>query len=247
MTTQYEHFAAWLATPLGQYLQAAEQAWYDHTVVDLFGYKAMQIELPELDCLRENRMPWQLQAGLRAGAGLYARPDALPIANQSLDLLVLPHVLDFAEDPRAVLREAERVLLPEGRLLLTGFNPRSLWGLRRFKPGRPGAPWQGNALTLSRLKDWLALLGLEAMRGEYLCYGLPVQREGWLARTRFLELAGDRWWPGAGGVYCLDVVKRVVGMRIIEPQWRRTANTRARPAAITEKNSGAVDRTSGKI
>lgn len=227
-----DHFAAWLETPLGRYLQAAEAAWYDRTVSDLFGYKAVQLELPQIQCLRANRMPWQLQAGLSAKSGLRCDPAHLPFASQSLDLLVLPHVLDFAHDPHAVLREAERVLLPEGHLLISGLNPWSLWGLRR---GRIGAA-QGNAIALTRLKDWLALLGLEPMGGEFLCYSLPVQREGWLRRTRFLEDAGDRWWPAGGGVYCLDVVKRVKGMRIIEPQWRKVAETPAR-AAVAEKNT----------
>ncbi|MFC7420318.1 class I SAM-dependent methyltransferase [Iodobacter arcticus] len=214
------HFADWLATPLGHYLASAEMDWYDRTVTDIFGYKAVQLELPQLDCLRANRMAWRLHAGQSAGVALRCMGEALPFANQSIDLLILPHVLDFAANPQAVLREAERVLMPEGRLLITGFNPWSLWGLRRLKNGVNPAPWRGNFVALPRLKDWLSLLGFETIRGEFLCYGLPVQREKWLSRSRFLEDAGDRWWPAAGGVYCLDMVKRVHGMRLIGPKWR---------------------------
>ncbi len=237
MKPKLDHFAAWLATPLGSHLAAEEMAWYDRVSTDIFGYKAVQLELPLIDCLRMNRMPWRSTAGLSPAVGVRCAPDQLPFGEQSIDLMALPHVIDFAEDPHTVLREAARVLVPEGRLLITGFNPWSLWGLRRYKPGEKGAgaPWQGNAVSLPRLKDWLALLGLETMRGEYLCYSLPVQREGWLARTQFLEQAGDRWWPAAGGVYCLDVVKRVKGMRIIEPQWCRVTSPKARPAAVAEK------------
>lgn len=233
-----DHFAAWLDTPLGQYLAAAESAWFDRVAADIFGYRAVQIELPRMGCLQKNRMPWRITAGMSAGVDLRCQPEQLPFGEQSLDLLALPHVLDFVEDPHAMLREAARVLMPEGRLLITGFNPWSLWGLRRLKPGeiQQGAPWLGNALALSRLKDWLALLGLETLRGEFLCYSLPLQREGWLGKTRFLELAGDRWWPTAGSVYCLEVVKRVKGMRIIEPQWRRVPAARSKPAAVAEKN-----------
>ncbi|MDR3413215.1 MAG: methyltransferase domain-containing protein [Formivibrio sp.] len=236
--TKLDHFAAWLATPLGSYLAASEAAWYDRISSDIFGYKAVQLELPLIDCLRMNRMPWRTTAGLSAEVKLRCAPDQLPFDEQSIDLLALPHVLDFAEDPHAVLRETARVMVPEGRLLITGFNPWSLWGLRRFKPGDAnGAPWHGNTVSLPRLKDWLALLGLEPMRGEYLCYSLPVQRERWLSKTRFIEQAGDRWWPAAGGVYCLDVVKRVKGMRVIEPQWRRVPNSRSKPATVAEKNN----------
>lgn len=236
--TQFDHFAAWLATPLGQYLAAAEAVWFDRVASDIFGYHAVQFELPQIDCLRQNRIAWRARAGRSGSVGVRCLPEQLPFGEQSLDLLALPHVLDFAADPHAVLREAQRVLVPDGRLLITGFNPWSLWGLRRFKPGESaGTPWRGNAIALPRLKDWLALLGLETLRGEYLCYSLPVQREGWLSKTRFLDPAGDRWWPAAGGAYCLEVVKRVQGMRIIEPQWRRIATPRAKPAPVAEKTT----------
>lgn len=237
--TQLDHFAVWLSTPLGQYLAAAEGAWFDQVATDIFGYRAVQLELPQIRCLQTNRMPWRATAGLSCGVQLRCAPSQLPFAEQSLDLIALPHGLDFEKDPHVVLREAARVLMPEGRLLITGFNPWSLWGLRRFKPGAKGggAPWQGNALSLPRLKDWLALLGLDTLRGEFLCYSLPLQRDSWLSRTHFLELAGDRWWPAAGSVYCLDVVKRVKGMRVIEPQWRRVTTPKAKTAAVAEKNS----------
>jgi SAM-dependent methyltransferase len=232
-----DHFAQWLQTPLGQYLRAAETAWFDRTVADIFGFRAVQLGLPELDALGQNRMPWQLRTGAGSGTGLRCESHRLPIESQSIDLLVLPHVLDFSPDPHTVLREAERVLLPEGRLLITGFNPWSLWGLRRLRASQGLAPWQGsNPIALQRLKDWLALLQLEPMGGEFLCYSLPVQRERWLSRTRFLELAGDRWWPAAGGVYCLDVIKRVKGMRVIEPQWRRVNETARSRATVAEKH-----------
>lgn len=235
---QFDHFAAWLATPLGQYLAAAESAWFDQVSTDIFGFHAVQLELPKIDCLRQNRMSWRACAGQSGAVDVRCLPAQLPFDELSIDLIAMPHVLDFAEDPHAVLREAARVLVPEGRLLITGFNPWSLWGVRRIRPGKTeGAPWTGNAVALPRLKDWLALLGLETMRGEFLCYSLPVQREGWLSKTRFLELAGDRWWPAGGGVYCLEVVKRVKGMRIIEPQWRRVSASQAKPAAVAEKTT----------
>lgn len=231
------HFADWLATPLGHYLASAEMDWYDRTVIDIFGYKALQLELPQLDCLRANRIAWRIQAGQSGSVALRCMGEALPFANQSIDLLVLPHVLDFTANPRAVLREAERVLMPEGRLLITGFNPWSLWGLRRLRNGSHPAPWRGNFVALPRLKDWLALLGFEPMQNEFLCYGLPVQREKWLSRSRFLEDAGDRWWPAAGGVYCLDMVKRVHGMRLIGPAWRTA------PATVGAVSAAGVEKT----
>ncbi|WP_410497499.1 class I SAM-dependent methyltransferase [Chitinibacter sp. S2-10] len=233
MTAAVDHFAAWLATPLGQYVRDAEAAWFDRTTVDLFGYKAVQLELPQVDCLRANRMPWRQIVGRAAGTQIKCLPEALPFAEQSLDLLVLPHTLDFAIDPHAVLREAARVLMPEGRILITGFNPWSLWGLRRIKARE--IPWQGHFLALNRLKDWISLLDLQLIRGEFLCYRPPLQRKGWLDKSRFLDQAGDKFWPAGGGVYCLDVVKRVRGMNIIEPDWSTVIVPQRSAAAAVEK------------
>ena len=243
MGTPFDHFAAWLATPLGQYVAAEELNWYDRTTVDVFGYKAAQLEMPGLDTLRANRMPWRSTLGLADGCQLRCDPAALPLTEQSLDLLVLPHVLDFCLDPHAVLREAERVLAPQGRLLVTGFNPWSLWGVRKLER-KNEMPWKGQFVALSRLKDWLSLLGLETVRGDYLCYRPPVQRQGVLARSGFMETAGDRWWPAAGGVYCLDVIKRVCGMRVIEPQWKRVKVPAGSPATALDrlKAQAAKDR-----
>ena len=119
-----------------------------------------------------------------------------------------------------VLREVERVLVPEGRVILTGFNPWSLWGGARLLHRRQGMPWCGHFLNLPRLKDWLALLGLEPSGGRVVCYAPPLQRQRWLERFELLELAGNRWWPVGGGVYCLEAVKRMRGVRLITPGWK---------------------------
>ena len=164
---QFDHFAAWLATPLGQYLAAAEAAWFDRVASDIFGYHAVQFELPQIDCLRQNRIAWRARAGRSGSVGVRCLPEQLPFGEQSLDLLALPHVLDFAADPHAVLREAQRVLVPDGRLLITGFNPWSLWGLRQGRArlyqrlgggGQPYLPDVGEFISPGRLRDWLRLM-----------------------------------------------------------------------------------------
>jgi len=143
----------------------------------------------------------------------------LPIASNSIDLLLLPHALEFSAHPHQILREVDRVLMPEGHAVIACFNPWSLWGLRRaFARARDTYPWNGRFINLPRLKDWLALLELEIVAGEMGCYLPPCSQDRWIQRFRFMEAAGDRWWPIAGGVYFLHVVKRVRGMRVIGPR-----------------------------
>ncbi len=210
---------AWFESELGQYVLAREQAWFDAVTADLFGFHAMQLGQCGVDSLRANRMPHRF-CGNRGDGEVHCLLEQLPIASQSLDLLTLPHVLEFSGNPHQLLREAERVLRPEGRLLITGFNPLSLWGLRR-RLNRNAAdwPWHGRFIHLTRLKDWLALLGFELVGGRMACYAPPLESKAWIERFAFLEAAGDRWWALGGGVYLLHAVKRVHGMRLIAPRW----------------------------
>ena len=229
----------WLETAPGRYVLAWEQAQFDAVVADLFGFNAVQIGLLELATLRNNRMPFVFAAGEpvahaivdpdgqaaapRVAAQVHVRMEELPFASQSIDLLVLPHALEFADDPHDVLREVERVLIPEGQVLISGFNPVSLWGLRQVV-GRsfdaPFLPREGQFLSLPRLKDWLKLLGFEVDRGRFGCYRPPFNAERWQARFGFMERAGERWWSYCGAIYLVHAVKRVQGMRLIGPAWK---------------------------
>ncbi|AKM29395.1 SAM-dependent methyltransferase [Pandoraea faecigallinarum] len=240
----------WLVSPPGRYALAWEQALFDQWVGDLFGYHALQLGRPELDTLRENRMPYRglilpaprgpqapalmtkaasdTTGGIpSADAGatdmvardiLVSRFDELPIATASTDLVVLPHVLEFAENPHDILREVERILVPEGQVIITGFNNLSLWGAREELGRLAGAPFLppgADLIAFTRLKDWLKLLSFDIDRGRFGCYRPPLRGEHWLQRFEFMEPAGDRWWPIFGALYAVRAVKRVRGMRLV--------------------------------
>ena len=137
---------------------------------------------------------------------------------------MLPHALEFTSDPHQLLREAYRAMRAEGQIVISGFNPFSLFGAQRYFGRGQTAPWNGSFIALYRLKDWLALLGFEVTGGGLDCYVPPFASEKWRARFGFFEAAGDRWWPIAGGVYYLRATKKVLGMRIITPAWERRKN-----------------------
>lgn len=213
---------------------------------DIFGFNAVQIGLPQIDALQASRMPnkWLTDTHLpNYGDDEKQKPIAmvhdfaeLPFASQSLDLVVLPHVLEFTEEPHQVLREVERVLIPEGQVIVCGFNPASMWGLRQAAGRVSGAhflPRNGEFISLPRLKDWLKLLNMEVNRGHFGCYAPPCTTDKWLNRFSFMENVGDRWWPYLGAVYIVQAIKRVRGMRLIGPAWKkqRAKAPRAVPAA----------------
>jgi SAM-dependent methyltransferase len=209
---------AWFDSDIGRYVLEREQVWFDAVSADLFGFVAMQIGQCHVDFLRANRMPFRFTTSA-IGGQLLARPEELPIDGQCIDLIALPHLLEFSPRPHLLLREVERVLRPEGQLLVAGFNPLSLWGLKRKASVRHGYPWNGRFLHLTRIRDWLSLLGFELLAGRMVCYAPPIDHAGWLHSFRFMEAAGDRWWALGGGVYLLHAVKRVRGMRVIAPRW----------------------------
>lgn len=211
----------WFQSPLGAYLIAQECAWLNQVTPDIFGYHAIQLGLPAFDLLRESRIVHRLTVSpevARQPNHVQAQFHELPFDTQSIDLCVLPHVLEFSEIPHEVLREIDRVLRPEGRVLVLGFNPWSLFGTRKLWTSK-GYPWQGQFVSLVRIKDWLQLLGLEPASGRLACYIPPCETEKWQRRFRFMEPTGDRWWGVAGGVYMVEAIKRVQGMRLIAPVW----------------------------
>ncbi len=225
----------WFETCLGQYLLEREQNYYDQAVANVFGYHAMQIGLPQYPFLQANRMPLQFCVAAEEGAAVLAAPDFLPIETNSIDLVLLPHILEFSSNPHQILREVQRVLMPEGHVIICGFNPRSLWGLRGlFGSIEDNFPWRGNFIARPRLKDWLALLDFEITEDRLCCYAPPFSQEKWLKRFSFMEAAGDRWWQFAGGVYFLTAVKRVHGMRVIKPEWKDVRAARRRMAAVSQ-------------
>ena len=236
----------WLQTPAGIYLREWEQTCLDNLTADIFGYNAVQIGMPQIDALAANRMPykWLADSKLRPSVPAPARPLALtldyaelPFASQSIDLVVLPHVLEFAVEPHQVLREVERVLIPEGQLIVCGFNPASLWGARhvlRRVGGTSFLPRTEELISMPRMKDWLKLLNMTASQSHFGCYAPACRTEKWLHRYAFMDNAGPRWWPYLGGVYIVQAIKRVKGMHLIGPAW--TKKSAAAPVAVPATN-----------
>lgn len=248
---------AWLQTDSGQYARQWEQAKFDAIVADVFGYNAIQLGTPELDLLRANRMPVKAYCGAALPSDkqpedwvgvVQADLEFLPFETQSIDLLVLFHGLELTQHPHEVLREVDRVLVPEGRVVLSGFNPWSLWGLRNRLPGTHYLPVTPDAqVSLPRLKDWFKLLSFDIDLGHFGCYVPPFSTKKWIDRFSFVEQAGNRWWPVCGGIYVVSAVKRVSGMRLLTPRWKarqsKRVTARATGVALQPHSDRVIERS----
>jgi SAM-dependent methyltransferase len=209
----------WLKSALGSYLLAKEKAIYDIHVADIFGFNAMQIGMLDIDLLQQSRIPKLLRIDSNSGDVL-CETEYLPFDASSIDLVCMPHVLEFSQNPHQTLREVERVLMPEGYVILTGFNPISTWGVRHWLSKGKQYPWCGKTFTSRRIKDWLALLGLEYVTGSTEAFILPINDEKWISRQKCIEEVATKCCPPLGGVYYIVARKRVVNMTLLKPSWK---------------------------
>ena len=223
----------WLMGPPGRLVLGQGADILREWVPGVFGYRAAQlgaVPWPEEDPLETSPIRHRIRVEVarhpRVPGGLIADPAQLPFASDSLDLAVLPFTLDFCPDPTQVLREVERVLIPNGRLISLNFNPWSLWGLRRLAARvtrRPEPPWTGSFISYVRMNDWLNLLGLEVEQTDVAVFRPPAGTEKMLKRTEFLESPGRRFWPMLAGVYDVQAVKLVRRLTPLSPVRRRLA------------------------
>ena len=260
--TKIQTMHDWLMTPVGQYILKWEESLFQTLSADIFGFNALQIGFSEINALKENRMVnrWytnpfmpasevkqMIETGQTETNGhsvpisLVHDIDELPFATESIDLIVLPHAFEFAQSPHQILREVNRVLIPEGQVIISGFNPASLWGIRlRFSrfSGNHFLPEYAEFLSLSRLKDWLKLLNFEISRGYFGCYRPPCLTRRWLRRFAFMEKTGNRWWPYLGAVYLIGAIKRVKGMRLIGPAFRKNPGRLFQTVTVNQTTAG---------
>ena len=219
----------WYQTPLGQQLAAQEKAQLDNVLPTLFGYHLVQVgqysDVPLLETSKVSRCT-VMQTSSRVNISsmtdsrLVGEAHNLPIVSDSVDVVVLNHVLEFSLHPHRVLREVERVLVPEGHVVMLMFNPWSLWAINRLLfRWRKSAPWCGNFISSTRSKDWLALLGFDVSQSQGYFFRPALQQMAIMERLGWFESLGARFWPIIGGGYMLVAKKKMETLTLIRPKW----------------------------
>jgi SAM-dependent methyltransferase len=243
---------AWFRTPLGLALLEQEQCLVADQLGDLFGYHALQLGFDAgVSLFDDCRVQRCFHAGPLApesaahDAFVQCEFDALPFDTDSLDGVIVHHVLEFAANPHAVLRELYRVTLPQGRILIVGFNPLSLLG-GRMLAGRLCAEtlWHNHLLSAARVSDWLELLGFSVRRTQFGYHRLPFHRAAdWLRAGDAQWALGLRYLP-VGAVYVITAVKQVARANLIRTRWRPQVTINplpvARPSASVRPRLSAV-------
>ena len=145
---------------------------------------------------------------------------AMPVASDSIDIVILPHVIEFEVDPHAALREAERVLVPEGHIVVAGYNAFGLMGAWSLLH-RHDAPWNGRFYTAPQVRDWLSGLGFDTVASEGCFFRPPLPSDRVLRHLQAFETFGPRYWPGLCGTWFIVARKRTATLTPLRPIWRR--------------------------
>ncbi|WP_157976382.1 class I SAM-dependent methyltransferase [Parahaliea mediterranea] len=206
----------WYQAPKGEYLLDCLRAELATQLDTAFGYHLAQVGVTGCHRLFDSspiRHRIAIAPRPGEGIGLQAQADELPLASDSVDVLIAHHALEFCANPHQALREMHRVLTPQGRLFIIGFNPASVPGMGMALSSRLGSPlWrQRRGLSTWRLGDWLNLLGLE-VEDVHHCFALAPRGRGRLRRG--IETANawcSRHGLPIGGVYLVHAIKQVAG------------------------------------
>lgn len=214
----------WLETPLGDALLRHEIRVVEEALDGVFGEHCLQLGM-----WGENRTFMRFtrtQRCLLIAESSHGAPSAvgqlhqLPVESDSIDAILMPHTLDYSDRPHAILREVDRVLRRDGRLIILGFKPGGLWGLRRLVPGAGMPPGADHLISERRLKDWLQLLDMRIQGSLRYFFRWPMP--GNKARgSNLWERRGQAWWPELAACYMLSAQKRVSTLTPVRSLWRR--------------------------
>jgi SAM-dependent methyltransferase len=246
---------AWLRSPLGERVYALERKLAGEALAQVFGWQLLQIGIwgeddgliAEARTQRKSVLGWHGPRG-EATAGrtamIRSRTDSLAVASDSVDAVLLPHTLEYEPDPHEILREVGRILSGEGHLVVLGFRPFSIWGMRHLFARHGFPPGTERLIGERRLRDWLKLLGFEIVDARRYLFALPWG--GTKSPEGFFERAGERAWPPFASGYMLKARKRVYAVTPIRPRWRlRTKVVGGLIEPTTRMNPGSRFETRG--
>jgi SAM-dependent methyltransferase len=239
-----ESIQSWFTSDLGRYVLKTELAMLEQLLPGLFGYHLAQLSVQSRVLHGASPIQNKIIINLNTTkSGLVSNPTQLPFANDSIDVALLHHLLDFAESPQKILCELARATLPMGHIVIVGFNPMSLWGgwrtILRATRRQGIAPWNGAFIRPGRLVDWLNLLDFKIDRAQYSIYRPPV--------SQYLGEAND-YSDGVsrtlnlpvGSVYVIVASKHIGAVRSIKPVWTRRESFGRLSAVNTVKHDALL-------
>lgn len=233
----------WYKTSTGQMLYQQECEALEAVLPKLFGYHVLQLSNHTCNAyLTKSLIRHQIivdcdSRNSDTDVNVCVNAHQLPIASDSIDVVLMPHTLDVDMNPHLVLREADRILVPEGRVVIQGFNPWSSWGLRHFVNLYKGAPpYSLHFISPARIKDWLALLGFEIESVNMVYFRPPLGKSLLMDKLEFMDKYGKKFWPAFGASYTVVAKKQVSTLTPIKPRWFLRRGARVTPGFLETRD-----------
>lgn len=234
-----EAMSEWFDSPLGRRLLQVERRILERALSRRFGYHLLELGCANLRMHQSSPIGHKFAFSPVATPSCHqaaARAEAIPLASDTIDLVLLHHALDYSDNPHQLLREASRILIAGGHMVIVGFNPWSIWGLRQKLQWPKYVPWTGDMLSPLRVADWLKLLDFQVEYTRYGVYALPFNSPGLIRYSSFLDGPAERLnWP-TGGIYVISAKKQVLPLTPIQATWKRFPAPVGIP--VTEKVTG---------
>ena len=220
LDTKPRYPRSWQALPMGAELKAVVETQLEGITQQFFGYHMVKVgnlssELKLSQCSIKHCVNMMTKVSEHSSMVSLSREMAL--LENSVDAFVLAHELDFAQDPHQILREVDRAIMPDGDLVIVGFNPLSIAGLAKLLSfNRQSLLYEARFFSVPRLKDWLNLLGFEIMDVKYQPFSTFMFTQKYNGWSRWCE----KFLPKLASVYIIVAKKRTIPMSLIKPKWQ---------------------------
>ncbi|KOR32346.1 hypothetical protein TI05_07830 [Achromatium sp. WMS3] len=207
----------WFMKSPGQELLIQEQRYLKKLFSGLFGCYLLQIGWGQVFAsaiantkIRRHIILEEHFALIGNTGKILGQSNMLPIASDSMDVVFLPHTLEFVANPHQVILEADRVLIPGGHLIVFGFNPWSLWGIwcNIFRNSQI-VPWWQKSIGRKKVEGWLKVQGFQIEQQHSIIFLPPLQQRIVLRQLQQIEPLCEYCLPLDGAVYAIRAIKRV--------------------------------------
>lgn len=130
--------------------------------------------------------------------------EELPLADGSVDMVLMVHSLEFTENPEETLKEIWRVLSPNGRILVAVPHRRGVWSRFEHTPFGSGRPYSHGQLSkLLRAANFTPIAKAEAL------FFPPTRYAAILRAAPMWERLGRRFWPLFSGLIIVEAQKKL--------------------------------------
>ncbi len=231
----------WSQTNLGKYIIDLESEQINQEINKLPGVNILQLgAIRGTSWLNLNRRcsTYVLDLPERCDncCAIFGKFESLPLQPESMDIVILRHTLEATKKPQEVLHEAERILSPDGYIVISGFNPYSLFGIMRLseKYSVSGA-WEGRSISIGRIKDWFAVLGLDLTVDKQVRFNHKIVKKEYGNRFEFLGDLANFSLSFKSGVYVLMARKRTIPLTLQRANWDQKSKNVSTPIQASSK------------